>query len=278
VTLDRTHVAAILNMTMTVINRTIERIRLETRTRILHVVSVTDITPHMRRIRLGGPELEGFSSPGHADHIKVFLPADGKPLPRPQRHPDGLVWPDEVPKPFMRDYTPRAFDPVALTLDLDFVLHGDGPASTWAANAKVGEQLLIGGPRGTIRVPEAFDWYFLAGDETALPAIGRRIEELPAEKPVIAIIEVPEAADEQAFAPRDNMAIHWVHRNGLEAGAENLILDRAANTQFPSGEGFAFVAGEARMAKSLRAHLGTRGFNNDYIRAAGYWVRGEASE
>ena len=178
-------------MIMTVINKTIERIRLETRTRILTVVSVTDITPHMRRIRVGGPELEGFQSPGHADHIKVFLSADGRPLPRPERHPDGLVWPDDVPRPFMRDYTPRYLDPVALTLDLDFVLHSDGPASTWAANAKVGEPLMIGGPRGTIRVPEAFDWYFLAGDETALPAIGRRIEELPADKPVLAIIEVP---------------------------------------------------------------------------------------
>ena len=58
-------------------------------------------------------ELEGFQSPGHADHIKVFLSADGRPLPRPERHPDGLAWPDDVPKPFMRDYTPRYFDPVS---------------------------------------------------------------------------------------------------------------------------------------------------------------------
>jgi len=265
-------------MIMSVINITIERIRLETRTRILTVVSVVDITPHMRRIRVGGSELEGFQSPGHADHIKVFLPADGRPLPRPERNPDGLVWPEGTPKPFMRDYTPRYFDPVALTLDLDFVLHGDGPASTWAANARPGEQLMIGGPRGTIRVPEAFDWYFLAGDETALPAIGRRIEELPVDKPVLAIIEVPEAADEQVFAQRENLSIHWIHRNGLEAGVENLILAATANTAFPTGEGFAFVAGEAQMAKALRAHLVSRGYTNDYIRAAGYWLRGEASE
>jgi len=265
-------------MIMTVMNRTFERIRLETRTRILTVISVVDITPHMRRIRVGGPELEGFQSPGHADHIKVFLSADGQPLPRPVRHPDGLVWPDSTPKPFMRDYTPRYFDPVALTLDLDFVLHGDGPASTWAANASPGDALMIGGPRGTIHVPESFDWYFLAGDETALPAIGRRIEELPATKPVLAIIEVPDAADEQPFAPRQNLIIHWINRNGLAAGVENLILEATANTAFPAGEGFAFVAGEALMAKALRAHLVARGFTNDYIRAAGYWLRGEASD
>jgi NADPH-dependent ferric siderophore reductase len=265
-------------MNMTVMNRTVERIRLETRIRTLTVLSVTDITPHMRRIRVGGPELEGFNSPGHADHIKVFLSADGNPLPRPERNPDGLVWPEGTPKPFMRDYTPRYFDPAALTLDIDFVLHGDGPASTWATNVKVGDEVMIGGPRGSVRVPEAFDWYFLAGDETALPAIGRRIEELPASRPVVAVIEVPERADQQHFAPRDNLSIHWIYRDGLEAGAQNLIQRATESIAFPAGEGFAFVAGEAQMAKALRSHLIDRGFNNEYIRSSGYWMRGEASE
>ena len=136
---------------MEVMNRSLERIRLETRIRILDVASVVDITPHMRRIRLSGAELEGFQSPGHADHVKVFLPSDGKPLPRPERHPDGLVWPDDTAKPFVREYTPRYFDAEALTLDLDFVLHGDGPASSWAAAARPGDQLMIGGPRSTRR-------------------------------------------------------------------------------------------------------------------------------
>src|SRR6218665_235826 len=252
-------------MNMTVINRTLERIRLETRTRILTVVSVTDITPHMRRIRVGGPELEGFQSPGHADHIKVFLSADGRPLPRPERHPDGLVWPDDVPKPFMRDYTPRYFDPAALTLDLDFVLHGDGPASTWAQNATVGDQLLIGGPRGPLVVPDGFDWSLLVGDEPALPAIGRRIEELPAGKPVLAIIEVPEAADEQRFVTKAAVEMQWVHSNGLEAGAQNMLLPKLAGLEFPPGDGYAFVAGEAEMSKAVKGHLAHRGLNPEYI-------------
>lgn len=263
---------------MEVINRSPERIRLETRIRILDVASVVDITPHMRRIRLTGPELEGFQSPGHADHVKVFLPSDGKPLPRPERLPDGLAWPDEVPKPFLRDYTPRYFDPVALTLDLDFVLHGDGPASEWAAQAKPGDQLMIGGPRGSLIVPDAFDWYLLAGDETALPAIGRRIEELPASKPAIAIIEVPEAADEQRFETSSPVQIHWIHRNGREAGAENLILPAVTEIGFPPGEGFAFVAGEANMSRTVKAHLIARGLSHEYIRAPGYWIRGTTSD
>lgn len=265
-------------MTMQVINRTIERIRLETRVRILNVAAVTDVTPHMRRIRLAGPELEGFASPNHADHIKLFFPADGKPLPRPERHPDGLVWPDETPRPLMRDYTPRYFDPVALTLDIDFVLHGDGPASTWAADAKPGDEIMIGGPRGSLHVPEAFDWYLLVGDETALPAIGRRIEELPANKPVIAVIEVPEASDAQQFETAAPVEVVWVYRNGLEAGAQNLLLPAVERIGFPKGDGYAFVAGEAQMSKALRHHLVARGIREEYIRAPGYWVRGHTDD
>jgi len=263
---------------MEIKNIVIERLRLEVRVRELTVADVTDITPHMRRIRLTGEELEGFNSPNHADHIKLFFSADEQPLPKPQRSPDGLVWPEGMKRPVMRDYTPRYFDSAARTLDIDFVLHGDGPASSWAEKAKPGDTLMIGGPRGSLRVPEAFDWYLLAGDETALPAIGRRIEELPADKPAIAVIEVPEAADEQRFVTKSQVQVHWVHRNGLEAGGQNLIQPVVEKLTFPTGLGYAFVAGEAAMSKSMRQYLVSRGLQDEYVRAPGYWVRGEAGD
>ena len=76
----------------------------------------------------------------------------------------------------MRDYTPRAFDAAGNRLTIDFALHDAGPATAWALNARPGETLLIGGPRGSTVVPDDFDFYLLAGDETALPSIGRRLE------------------------------------------------------------------------------------------------------
>ncbi|MGV3491711.1 MAG: siderophore-interacting protein [Devosia sp.] len=264
---------------MEVINRTVERVRLDTRIRVLTVLAVTDLTPHMRRIRVGGPELKGFGSPNHADHIKLFFSADGSPLPRPELNPEGIAWPAGVPRPLMRDYTPRYFNTAERILDIDFVLHGDGPASTWASNARVGDELIIGGPRGSLLVPETFDWYLLVGDETALPAIGRRIEELlPTGKPVVAVIEVPEAADEQSFDAAPQLQVRWVHRTGLEAGAQNLLLPAVEATAFPEGVCYAFVAGEAQMSKALRQHLNERGLRDEYIRAPGYWTRGQAGD
>jgi NADPH-dependent ferric siderophore reductase len=262
---------------MTFINRNLERVRHETRIRLLQVSAIADITPLMRRITLGGPDFTGFVSLGYSDHVKVFVAADGKPLPKPTLTPEGLAFPDDVPRPLMRDYTPRRFDPQAGTLDIDFVLHGDGPAASWAAQAAIGQDLMIGGPRGSLIVPTNFDWYFFAGDETALPAIGRRIEELPAGARAIAVIEIANAAEEQQFATEADVKLVWVHRNGIEPGTDDQLVSATAALDFPAGDGFAFVAAESRVTKALRQHLvAERGFNPEWLKAAGYWVRGEA--
>lgn len=48
-------------------------------------------------------------------------------------------------RPTMREYTPRRIDLVANGLEIDFVLHGDGPASTWAAQAAPGKPWTLPG-------------------------------------------------------------------------------------------------------------------------------------
>lgn len=261
-------------MSETINPRTVQRVRHETRARLLEVVAVTDITPRMRRFRLTG-DMAGFVSTGHADHIKAFFFAEGvEPFLAPIGA-NGAEWPGQRPQ--MRDYTPRYWDVDAGWIELDFVLHGDGPASSWAAAAKVGSKLVIGGPRGSQVVPAAFDWYLLAGDETALPALGRRIEELPAGSKVLAVIEVEDAAEEQSFATKADLTLTYVHRNGQPAGTTSLVLDAIKATTFPAGDAFAYLAGESSMSKAVRAHLtDARGFNPEYIKAAGYWLLGTA--
>ena len=250
------------------------RIRHETRMRLLEVVRVTDVTPMMRRFRLKG-DMTGFASAGHADHIKAFFFPDGvEPFLAPIG-PNGVQWSGERPQ--MRDYTPRYWDVNAGWIELDFVLHGDGPASSWAAGATVGSTLVIGGPRGSLVVPATFAWYLLAGDETALPALGRRIEELPAGSKVLAIIEVENADEEQHFQTRADVSLTYVHRNGQPAGTTSLILDAVKSASFPQGVAYAYVAGESTMSKAVRAHLTEqRGFNPEYVKAAGYWLLGVA--
>jgi NADPH-dependent ferric siderophore reductase len=252
-----------------------QRLRHDTRMRLLEVTSVEDITPRMRRITLSG-DMAGFVSPGHADHIKAFFFPEGV---EPKVVPIGPRGAEFAPgeQPQMRDYTPRYWDVAAGTIVLDFVLHGDGPASSWAAQVAIGQKLVIAGPRGSLVVPATFDWYLLAGDETALPAIGRRIEELPAGAKVLAVIEVEDEREEQRFATATEMTLHYVHRQGRPAGTTTLILDTLRAAVFPAGTAYAYVAGESTMSKAMRAFLtDERGFDPEYVKAAGYWLLGTA--
>lgn len=259
-------------------HRTATRVRHELKFRQLTVVRTQQLTPHMVRITLGGADLTGFTSPGFDDHVKVFFPdpATGE-LILPSG-PPGSGAAQDGPRPTMRDYTPQYFDPQALTLVIDFALHDAGPATTWAAQAQVGQTLGVGGPRGSFLLPTDFDGHLLVGDDTAIPAIARRLAELPAAAPALVLIEVDSPADEQTLASAAQATVVWVHRLGQPHGQQPLLLERLKTLALPPGDIHAWVGCETHTAKAVRAHLvGERGVQPQWTKAAGYWRQGSAA-
>lgn len=238
-------------------SRQVRRVRHETKRRDLTIETIEALTPNMRRIVFRSPDLTDFVSGSPDDHIKIFLPgADGSPI--------------------MRDYTPRRFDNAGTSLTIDFALHEAGPVTAWAMDAKVGDHLAIGGPRGSAIIPDVFDWYVLIGDETALPAIGRRLEELRPDVPVTVIGLVDGPAEAQTFTSAAKLTTIWVYRE--TAGADDVASASAAlDKVFPAyGDGFVWLAAEAQVAKALRAHvLDVHKHPAQQMKAAGYWVRGD---
>lgn len=242
------------------------RVRHETRRRVLQVRRVERIAAHMVRITLGGDDLQGFTSLGFDDHVKLFFPEAAAP------DADG-----EMKTP-SRDYTPRRYDAAAGTLEIDFALHDAGPATRWAEQATPGQTLTIGGPRGSFIVPTAFDWHLLIGDDTALPAIGRRLAELPKGSRALVLAEIDGAADRLTFESAAEVTVVWVHRDGAEAGANDLLRNALRMLELPPGDFYAWVACESLTAKALRAQLiADNGANPKWMRAAGYWRRGTAA-
>ena len=221
----------------------------------------------MRRITLGGPELAGFVSLGTDDHVKLLFPQNAAE----QAALETLVLgagKDNGPMPAMRDYTPRRYDLDTLELDIDFVLHGDGPASTWAEQAKPGQFLHIGGPRGSMVVPDIFDSYLLIGDETALPAIARRLEGLAADRRVLAVIEVENGAEQQKLESAAQVNVIWV----LREGGKNNLLNTVKELQVPSGNLYAWVATESKVSRQIRrVLLDEHGLDEKFVKAVGYW-------
>jgi NADPH-dependent ferric siderophore reductase len=236
------------------------KVRHETRRRDLTVHAVEALTPGMRRIVLSSPELSDFVSAAPDDHVKLMLD-DGA---------GGLA---------MRDYTPRAFDTASGRLTIDFALHDAGAATNWAINAKVGDRLTIGGPRGSTVIPDNFDWYLFIGDETGLPAIGRWVEELRPGVPVTTVVALDRPDDAQHLETRADWNAHWVVR-AVPGTDDTEALVAALDRLIPAaGEGLIWIAAEARAAKALRARAADHhGHPLKWIKAKGYWVRGSPGE
>lgn len=116
-------------------------------------------------------------------------------------------------------------------VDVDFVLHlvpgKTGPASSWAAAATEGDELIVVGPRrgrldggGVEYLPGSARQVLLAGDETAAPAIARILADAPADLRGVAYIEIPQADDAQRIDAPDGVAVHWLPREGAAHGEE----------------------------------------------------------
>lgn len=240
----------------------ITRLRHELKRRQITVKEVIHLTPDMRRILFTGDDLADFNSPAPDDHVKLFFPT--------------LTGDAEA-----RDYTPRAFDNEARTLTIDFALHGGaaeaGPATRWAMHAKPGDMLQIGGPRGSTVISPTFAWWLLIGDETALPAIARRLETCPAGTRVKAIISVTGPTEEQPLKTGAACEIIWLHRPAAQADDPAPLLAHLHATELPAGDGFLWIAAEAMVARAARDYLvNTRGHKLAWTKSSGYWLKGVA--
>lgn len=248
--------------------------------RVLQVAKVVRPTPRVVRITLGGPDLAGFVTLSPEDHVKVFFPAPGETEPvLPDLGPDGIRKRDPgAPAPIARDYTPRRHDAVSGELEIDFFLHGDGVAARWADQAKPGLRLGVAGPRGSHVLTETFDWYLLVGDETALPAIARRLEEFPAGTRAVAVVQVSGGAERQILPEREGYQVVWVECAPENRATSGALAAAVAGLALPEGRGFAWVASEVEETRSVYRHLlNERKLPKEQVHVSGHWRRGVAN-
>lgn len=255
--------------------------------RFIRVSAVRRLTPHMARITFDGDDLTDFHYDEPDQQVKLYFPKPGQDVPRmPEPGGDFLAWYqafNDIPeheRPWMRSYTIRAHHQDSGTIDVDFVLHADaGPATRWAHTARPGDVIAMFGPSAAFARATPIDtsiraagWVLLAGDDTAVPAIGALLESLPAGTRAIAYLEVGGAVERQRFDTRGEVTVHWLHRDGLKPGHSELLPDAVRAAEFPPGPVFAWLAGEAGVVRALRRHLTTeRGVPKQAIEFTGHW-------
>ncbi|MBD8723701.1 siderophore-interacting protein [Oxalobacteraceae sp. CFBP 13708] len=228
---------------------TIERVRHDLKLREVTVARINRVSPSFASITFQGEALADFTSLSFDDHVKfMFNDANGEQV--------------------RRDYTPRRIDTGAREIDIEFALHGHGGAAEWARNATIGQRAIIGGPRGSMILPLAMDWHLLIGDDSALPAVTRRLEELPAGSRVDAVLLVG-AADRRAFATRADARVHWVD-------SDDALLQVLKDLPLQPGAGLAWGGGEAALMTRVRQVLVETGMPRQAAKVSAYWKRGVA--
>ena len=220
----------------------------------LVVASVEDVTPHMRRIQLTGPALDSFDYfPGQDVALGVV-------------RDDGSI--------VRRRYTIRRHDPGRQLLDLEVVMHGDGPGIRWAQAAHPGLAVEAIGPRGKIGLDPNATWHLFAGDATALPGAFAMMETLPAGMRAGAYLLVADATERLRFdAENATRTVTWRYGNA-DDGQDGLVAAAAASSP---DDGHAYLAGEVALVSALKAALLVRGWTADQVSAKAYWNRGRAN-
>ncbi|MDF2918259.1 MAG: NADPH-dependent ferric siderophore reductase [Microbacterium sp.] len=218
------------------------------------VVAVSRVTPHMVRVTLGAiGGLDGSRLPDAGPADEFF----------------GLWVPVPGAQPVKRYYTVRHHRADRGEIDVDLLLHGAGPATEWAARAAVGDTVAFDAPRGHYAPPPDTSSLLLCGDATALPALGRILEErLPHREapPATLVIGVDDPADRSDLAVRPGDDVLW-------CSSEDLV-DETRRRCGVDPTAYVWFSGEAADMRAVRARLRRElGIPAQRWTTMGYWRR-----
>ena len=162
----------------------------------LDVVATRRLSPSIVRVELRGA-VPSLGVPDEACVLQFPEPGGKEPVEGSGR------W-----------YTVRRIDGAGLTVDI--VVHPGGSGGGWAAVGRAGDRLRRTHGNSWFRRPEGVAWQLLAGDVTALPAIGRIVEESAGDVRTIVHVEIPDPADAQDLPGAE---VTWHHTPGPARGS-----------------------------------------------------------
>ncbi len=240
------------------------------RFREMAVSDVEVLTPRMARVAFTGPDLEGLTVEEPAASVRLLLPSPDGELVIPGWEGNEFLLPGGE-RPLIRTFTPVDVDPDAGELSLMIVLHEGGAVADWAASAGPGDPAAVSGPgRGYEIDPEA-PAYFLAGDETAIAAIGQLMELLPPDADVSVHLEAVQPDARLALPEHPQAAVKWrVLPAGSPPGATLVAAVEDADLH-PGVQ--VWAAGEAAAMQRIRKVLAGRGLPREQATVRGYWKR-----
>ncbi len=229
------------------------------------VANKDNLTPNMVRVTLTGAALTDFPTGFDGGYVKLVFPNEDTP--------------NADRKPTVRSYTVRAFCPDTSELTLDMVAHGDtGPAATWANHVTSGDEIVISGPGACKKVNPEGDWFLLAGDMSALPAIAVNLASLPSNAVGHVVLEVICDQDRLDLEHPEGIEVDWVVNPEPEK-PNSVLEDTVMALPWRDGQVAVWVAGEFSAARALRQYFRhDRQVPREFIYLSCYWKIGVTDE
>ncbi|QXJ22287.1 siderophore-interacting protein [Actinomadura graeca] len=250
------------------------------RTRVLRAERISE---HFAVVTVGGPELADFVPMGFDQWCRVFFRREGqRDLRLPTASGNGwmrqCMLMGKATRPWVRNYTVRAFRPEALELDIEIVVHeGGSPGSAFAQGARPGDEVGIFDEGITYLHPGRARQLIVA-DESAVPAALAILECAPADLEATVFLEVPAASDIRQVRAPAGAEVHWLARGGRGRRPGEVVLDALGASGPPEPPRYAWIAGESRLATGIRRWLThERRAPRSDVASMGYWRAGRAS-
>ena len=222
----------------------------------LEVRAREQLTPLVTRVVVGGDDLLGFE----------FAPGQDLMLAVPTS--DGTI---------NRRYTVRRADPAAGTVDLDLVVHGDGPGARWATDAPLGSSIAAVGPRGKVVPAPDVDWHLFVTDESGWAATAAMVESLAADDRAVIVADVAGEDEQQSLDAVADVYISWCNRDGVPPGRSDQVLAALEALTLPDGRGHAYLSAELVVVRAVADWLAAHGFAADDMAPKAYWRAGRAN-
>ncbi len=234
------------------------------------VVAAAQLNSRLRRItlRIDDPGHLGLHPAGDAA-VTVYLPTGSTVLPPSfVTGADGARHVDPAAEVIGRNYTVRRR--CDDRIDLDIVLRGGGPGTTWARTARPGDRVGLGNARSWYRPEPTTDWQLLAADLSGLSAAARIIDELPDDLPIVAVVEVAAHGDLDYLPDHPRLTV--VPSVGTGNGhSSSRLAQSIREVPLPTGRGYCWFAGEAAESRAVRKYLRGRGWVAAQFDVVGYW-------
>ncbi|MFY2823531.1 siderophore-interacting protein [Ruegeria sp. MALMAid1280] len=229
------------------------------------VQSVRPVGTAFVRVRVQADGLSSFQE--DAIHFRIVLPSENNDLVEwPYVSENGTtVWPKGEKALHRPVYTTRWIDHATGLMDFDVFLHEGGRVTEWVGTVQEGTQVALVGPGGG-GVPGT-NRIVMFADETALPAVARILEALPADTLGHVTVQAENGADcAYPLTAPSGVSVTWLAPDSGESLADLGII---ALETFPNH--FLWFACEKAQAQKVRAVY--KKLNRDPSRAyiAAYW-------